>query len=100
MKTKVRRPYVHELFQKQNGRCCYCDRPMILAIHPADKNKPLAATLEHLKLGRRRGWNHPDNLAAACRECNGMRGAAKDWLLFKSYRLGELWDLITPRKKF
>ncbi|WFU89016.1 HNH endonuclease [Rhizobium sp. CC1099] len=100
MKTGVKHTLIRELFEKQGGHCCYCDQPMVIMSRGADHNRPDAATLEHLMTGRRKGWTNRDNLAVACRECNGMRGSAMDWLIFKSYRLGELWELITPQKKF
>ncbi|MBB2832383.1 UNVERIFIED_ORG: 5-methylcytosine-specific restriction endonuclease McrA [Rhizobium esperanzae] len=98
MKTGVKRALVVELFQKQGGRCCYCDRLMVLPSDNKDQNRLDAATLEHLIAGRRKGWTRRDNMAAACRECNGMRGSAMDWLMFKTYRRGELWELIAQSK--
>ncbi|MGO4564818.1 HNH endonuclease [Rhizobium sp. 2YAF20] len=94
MKTYVRRYYVLMLFQKQGGRCCYCDRFVTISHLRRDQNKPDVATLEHLITGRRHGWTRPDNLAMACRECNGMRGSAMDWLTFKSWRRGEFYEFL------
>ncbi|WP_165505598.1 HNH endonuclease [Rhizobium leguminosarum] len=94
MKTGVKRALVIELFEKQGGKCCYCDRAMILMPRGAGRIPPHAATLEHLRTGRRKGWTRRDEMAAACRECNDMRGSAMDWLMFKTYRRGELWELI------
>ncbi|NEJ73757.1 HNH endonuclease [Rhizobium phaseoli] len=96
MKTAAKRALILELFEKQGGKCCYCNRLMVIG---KDRNRPDAATLEHLIAGRRKGWTRRDNMAAACRECNGMRGSAMDWLMFKTYRLGEFWELITPSKR-
>ncbi|MBB6224598.1 HNH endonuclease [Rhizobium leguminosarum] len=98
MKTGVKRALVAELFQKQEGRCCYCDRPMIIMPRGTGRIPPNAATLEHLVTHRRKGWTKRDNMAAACRECNDMRGSAMDWLTFKTYRRGEFWEFIAGCK--
>ncbi|AHF83717.1 HNH endonuclease [Rhizobium leguminosarum bv. trifolii WSM1689] len=100
MKTGVKRALVLELFNKQGGRCCYCDRAMIIMTRGRGQNRPDAATLEHLMTNRRKGWTRRDNMAAACRECNGMRGSGMDWLTFKTYRRGEFWELIGGGKDF
>ncbi|MBB4437369.1 hypothetical protein M2310_000598 [Rhizobium leguminosarum] len=73
---------------------------MVILPRGRDPNRPDAATLEHLLTGRRRGWTKRDNMAAACRECNNMRGSGMDWLMFKTYRRGEFWELIGGGKDF
>lgn len=98
MKTGPKRALVLELFNKQNGKCCYCDRPMVIMPRGAGHVPPNAATLEHLRTGRRKGWTRRDEMAAACRECNDMRGSAMDWLTFKTYRRGEFWEFIAGCK--
>ncbi|MBX5293086.1 HNH endonuclease [Rhizobium sp. NLR15a] len=98
MKTGVKRALVRDLFEKQGGKCCYCDRAMILMPRGARHIPHNAATLEHLITQRRKGWTKVDNMAAACRECNDMRGSAMDWLTFKTYRRGEFWEFIAGCK--
>ncbi|OAV50050.1 hypothetical protein A6U98_15600 [Rhizobium sp. WYCCWR10014] len=71
---------------------------MVILPRGKDQNRLDAATLEHLLTGRRKGWTKRDNMAVACRECNGMRGSGMDWLTFKTYRLGEFWELIGGAK--
>lgn len=97
MKTEKKRALVRELFEKQGGKCCYCDRPMVIMPRGRNMNRLDAATLEHLRTGRRKGWTRRGEMAAACHECNQMRGSAMDWLTFKSYRLGEFWEFISGK---
>lgn len=50
-----------------------------------------ALTLEHLERISDGGGNRIGNLALACIECNKGRGLM-DWLTYKTYRTGELYD--------
>ncbi|QJX06172.1 HNH endonuclease [Rhizobium brockwellii] len=100
MKTGVKRELLLKIFQKQDGKCCYCDRPMVIMPRGCRQNRPDAATIEHLLTGRVHGWTKWDNIAVACSECNGMRGSGMDWLTFKTYRRGEFWELIGGGKDF
>lgn len=64
-------------FREQNGRCWYCQTPMVIRIlQPGKKVPPDTCTLEHL---RPRG--HPDRRpgdfkanVAACYACNQVEG--------------------------
>ncbi|WP_064696033.1 HNH endonuclease [Rhizobium aegyptiacum] len=79
--------------EKQGGCCCYCLQPMVLSDRPPWKQPPNAETLEHLRRRADGGRNNRDNIALACKRCNEERGAM-DWLLYTTYRRGELWELI------
>lgn len=75
----------HDLFLKQNKKCCYCERIMVLnKPKPGDPPLPNRATREHLDRRADGGDNNPDNLAIACQECNSGRGRV-DWLTYKSW---------------
>lgn len=61
--------WMRYLLKKQNGRCAYCYRGMVhgdYALHP---------TFDHRQALSRGGKHHLENGAAACRECNGKKGA-------------------------
>ncbi|WP_312862828.1 HNH endonuclease [Rhizobium tropici] len=89
MKTALKRRYLLTLFAKQDGKCCYCDRHVILSYRWRDQQRPDAATIEHLRRRADGGSNHPDNLAMACKECNDGRGPV-DWLTYRSFKRGEI----------
>jgi 5-methylcytosine-specific restriction endonuclease McrA len=80
-----------KLRERQQGRCCYCLKPMTPSMMPTKKAKPLptSETLEHLHRTAEGGTNRADNLALACHQCNTGRGGI-DWLTYTSYRRGEL----------
>lgn len=56
-----------ELYKRQGGRCCYCNREFT-------KTGELAVTIEHLKAIMKGGKDNLKNLAAACFHCNQHRG--------------------------
>ncbi|WP_085044135.1 HNH endonuclease [Ensifer aridi] len=91
MKTSTRRRYTLLLFEKQEGRCCYCGEHMILSYRWRDQQRPDAATLEHLKRREDGGTDHPDNLAVACRRCGDSRQEL-DWLTYRSLKRGEIHE--------
>ncbi|WP_245441424.1 HNH endonuclease [Rhizobium phaseoli] len=66
---------------------------MVLSDRPPWRQPPNAETLEHLRRRSDGGRNNRDNIALACKRCNEERGGM-DWLLYTSYRRGELWELI------
>ncbi|WP_246590409.1 MULTISPECIES: HNH endonuclease [Rhizobium] len=66
---------------------------MVLSDRPPWKQPPNAETLEHLRRRADGGRNNRDNIALACKRCNEERGGM-DWLLYTSYRRGEIWELI------
>ncbi|QHL91632.1 restriction endonuclease [Sphingomonas changnyeongensis] len=84
--------YRTEAFERQNGRCIYCDAQMWLggalaqrAFGEAHGIRPRAArafkaTAEHLVPRQNGGRTDRDNIAAACRLCN-MRRHRRKWQL-------------------
>lgn len=63
-----------KLWEKQDGKCCYCNRPMwVKGVHEKRKNS-LQATLEHKIPKAFGGKNHMENLACSCQDCNTKRG--------------------------
>jgi hypothetical protein len=91
MKTSMKRQYILLLFQKQGGKCCYCDQHVILSYHWRDQQRPDAATIEHLQRRADGGSNHPDNLAMSCKACNDGRHEI-DWLTWRSLKRGEFHE--------
>ncbi len=75
---------------KQNGKCCYCERPMRIweAKTPRGGLPKDAETLEHLCRQADGGKHNADNLALSCHECNVGRGAL-DWLTYKTLKSGD-----------
>lgn len=80
-----------KLRERQQMRCCYCQRALTPTVGPTKKAKPLptSETLEHLHRVIEGGSNKHDNMALACHRCNSERGGM-DWLTYTSYRRGEL----------
>lgn len=78
------------LFVRQKGLCCYCERKMRLLKGYAKTLEPDRATREHLQRKSDGGSNANDNIAAACFECNSGRGSM-DWFTYKSYKMNELF---------
>jgi len=71
-----------DLFARQGGRCHYCERTMTLRAF-AVQNAPLDdrdATVEHLVPRILGGRDTPDNLVAACHECNRIGSRVDRWL--------------------
>ncbi len=60
-----------QLAEQQNWKCCYCGIRMdgIPGVDPA------APTFEHVVPRSKGGLDEIDNLAIACRRCNGERGS-------------------------
>lgn len=58
-------------FERQDGRCYYCETPMWL------KQGYLKCTAEHLKPVSEGGKDDPGNIVAACEFCNRTRHRAK-----------------------
>ena len=77
------------LHTRQGGKCCYCGVSLVMprGVRWArnEANHRHAATLEHLRRKADGGTNHRDNLALACRRCNGQRGD-RSWVEFKTSR--------------
>ncbi|MDX3928707.1 MAG: HNH endonuclease [Shinella sp.] len=93
MKSKVRRSVLLLLFERQDGLCCYCGRPVIITGDFRLQQRPDAATVEHLRRRAEGGKNNTDNLACACRRCNQERGAM-DWLAYTTFRRGEFIEFM------
>lgn len=74
------------MVEAQDGKCHYCGREMIVG-----KRDRYCATVEHLK----DKWaspkhikdNSPENLVAACWECNHTRGAIRNKLARRYYQV-------------
>lgn len=87
-----------KLFEFQKGKCCYCERKMIifpkahgqltaeqkLKIDP----KMLECTIEHLIRKMDNGKNHETNYAVACLHCNSNRGNIP-WNVYKQIRMDQ-----------
>lgn len=93
------------MYKAQNGKCSYCEQPMLTIEETAKQNKlsvknrvaqhNLSATVEHLKQCNYGGDNDPGNLRLAHYKCNKPRGNM-NWLLWKSIVMGDYIGL--PRK--
>lgn len=88
--TQRRRKIRSILRSKQGGKCCYCERDMLVWGKPVPKGGPPkeVETIEHLHRLDDGGTNALDNLALSCFECNVGRGSL-DWLTYKSLKRGE-----------
>lgn len=78
---------------KQRGRCCYCQARMTISDKAPQYQPNNAETLEHLERRADGGRNSRDNIALACKRCNGERGGM-DWLTYTSFRRGEFWEIL------
>ncbi|WP_157211957.1 HNH endonuclease [Sinorhizobium sojae] len=56
------------------------------------KERPYAATIEHLQRRADGGSNRPDNPAMACRQCGDSRQEL-DWLTYRSVKQGEIHEV-------
>ena len=72
--TRKRKTYTYhfklKLYEKQNGKCCYCNQLMILEKIPSGKTKYYHATIKHVVPLGLRGKDHKDNIKLACYKCN------------------------------
>ncbi len=93
MKSKVRLKVLLKLFERQNGRCCYCDRFVVLCMDYKMQQRQDAATIEHLRRLADGGSNSPSNLSMACKRCNQERGAM-DWLRYTTFRRGDYLEFM------
>lgn len=63
-----------KLWEKQKGKCVYCERETWVAgVHAKGKNE-LQATIEHVIPIVAGGANAQTNLACSCISCNKLRG--------------------------
>ncbi|MFL5015095.1 MAG: HNH endonuclease [Rhizobium sp.] len=93
MKTDIKRQLILKLFDKQDGKCCYCDQHVILSYRWRDQQRPDAATIEHLRRRADGGTDHPSNIAMACKACNESRQEL-DWLTYRSLKRGEIHEYV------
>jgi 5-methylcytosine-specific restriction endonuclease McrA len=93
MGKRISRTVLLKLFDRQNGRCCYCDRFVIMSADYNIQQWPDAATIEHLRRRADGGSNAPHNLAMACKRCNQERGAM-NWLTYATFRRGEFTEFM------
>lgn len=98
MKSKVRRSVLLKLFDRQNGRCCYCGAFVVISADREMQRCLDAATIEHLRRRAEGGTNHIDNLAMACRRCNHERGNM-DWQTYATFRRGEFLEFMAAIRR-
>lgn len=86
------------LSERQNHRCCYCGHAMEIISTPLSVVPRQAATKEHVIPKSYNGLGLLDNLVAACRLCNELRGNM-DAVAF--YNLQQKWfrrdETLRPR---
>lgn len=84
--VKVKK-YRRRAFERQAGLCYWCRQPMIWKTKQnAAKvwDHPRACTADHLVMRSHGGITVPENIVAACRECNNSR----HWSSFEQVREG------------
>ena len=69
------------LYEKQQGRCFYCNNPMKVFLETKDPT-PNYATFDHKIPKSKGGKNTQDNIVLACWKCNRSKGA-KDALTWR-----------------
>jgi len=77
---------IRRLAEAQNWRCVYCSGEM--STRPS---RARGATREHLDPSARGGAHGWDNLVAACRACNTVRGHILTPWQFRTYRKRNLY---------
>lgn len=65
-------PYIQRLFEQHDGRCVYCDEPVVT--NQISGFLPNRATIDHVIPLSRRGSRKLCNLTLACSCCNGLKG--------------------------
>ena len=70
-----------ELYARQGGICHYCERAMTLRTFTVQQSalEPRDATVEHLVPRVLGGRDTPQNLVAACHECNRIGARIDRW---------------------
>jgi 5-methylcytosine-specific restriction endonuclease McrA len=81
---------VAKMYQAQNGKCGYCGSPdMFIRKDVSHKhyqrNRPLMATFEHVKLDKDGGKYVLDNGVCVCSRCNGLRADLPIAVFFERY---------------
>lgn len=64
VKLQARQELKQRAFRRENGRCFYCDRPLIYH----------HATMDHIKPKSQGGKLEIGNIVIACFKCNNRRG--------------------------
>jgi len=59
--------------RRQGGKCFWCHEPMLLVAHWEGEQHPRLMTADHVHPCRWGGRTNPDNIVAACYECNHTR---------------------------
>jgi 5-methylcytosine-specific restriction endonuclease McrA len=80
-----------KLHERQGGLCHYCERPMTLrTFHIQEQLRDDDTTIEHLVPRVLGGRDIPQNLVAACHECNRIGARIDKWCVdtFGGRRLG------------
>jgi len=72
-----------EVFNRENGKCFYCERTVIRNTSGCSHNFPETATLDHLIPRSKGGVFSVKNLVLACYGCNSERGNKKDFHFLK-----------------
>lgn len=70
-RARDRRRVLRRLLRAQRGACALCGELMTL-----DRDDPRRATVDHIKPRALGGTDRPDNLQAACWECNAKKGCS------------------------
>ena len=108
MSTNRRTKLRAVLYKAQNGKCCYCKRPVWLCEKPETKKDAMErlsvskrqvrkrrATLDHLTPKSEGGSNYKGNFALACNGCNSERGSM-NWLEFATRKDREM-EALKPQ---
>lgn len=88
-RSKSKQSYLARLWERQGGRCFYCDGPAELGLGP---NDPRAATRDHVFKSSERE-SYPEDIryisVMACRLCNAERGhlPAHEYIMVHAGRL-------------
>lgn len=77
------------------GKCIHCNRKLTLS---PDGTPGPSATLEHIVPRTHGGTNALDNLAVACRGCNGQKGVRLDVRAFDDPTLQAVIDTLRGRR--
>lgn len=74
-KSIIKHKYKMQLWEEQNGRCCFCD--CITFPDSTHHNRNDIATIEHVKPKSLGGSNSIENYKISCFSCNSARGNVK-----------------------
>lgn len=80
------------MYEQQKGRCCYCEKLMRYPIvgHHYKRQPADLATFEHLQQRCEGGTWAQKNIRLACQHCNKNRPNSVCWVLYKSFKMGEI----------